>query len=187
LRLWGFAVRQIHLQIYRDTIYITIKMKTTNLQLRDYQAISEFRYQIRRFLAFSERAAAGAGLEPQQHQLLLAIRGVPADRKVRIADLAERLQIRHHSAAELVDRMAVKGLVQRIQGEEDRREVMVRLTDRGSRILRALTVIHKDELRRAAPLLVAALGNLTAPKRTHSRPAKAAKRRVFKQERPGAG
>ena len=123
----------------------------------DYRALAEFRYQIRRFLAFSENAASAIGIEPQQHQLLLAVQGMPAGHKVRIGDLAERLQIRHHSAVELVGRMEAKGLVVRVPGETDRREVHVRLTPRGNRILRALTVIHRDELRRAAPALVSSL------------------------------
>jgi DNA-binding MarR family transcriptional regulator len=126
----------------------------------DYRALSEFRYQIRRYVAFSESAASVAGVEPQQHQLLLAVQGMPAGHKVRIGDLAERLQIRHHSAVELVGRMEAKGLVVRVPGETDRREVHVRLTPRGSRILRALTVLHREELRRAAPALVSTLRRL---------------------------
>ena len=123
----------------------------------DYRSLAEFRYQIRRFVAFSENAASDAGVEPQQHQLLLAVQGMPAGHKVRIGDLAEKLQIRHHSAVELVGRMESKGLVTRVPGETDRREVHVRLTTRGSRILRALTVMHREELRRAAPALVSTL------------------------------
>lgn len=123
----------------------------------DYRALAELRYQIRRFLAFSEEAASKAGIEPQQHQLLLAVQGMPAGHKVRIGDLAERLQIRHHSAVELVGRMEAKGLVVRVPGEIDRREVHVRVTPRGSRILRALTLIHREELRRAGPTLVSSL------------------------------
>jgi len=95
--------------------------------------------------------------QPQQHQLLLAVQGMPAGHKVRIGDLAERLQIRHHSTVELVGRMEAKRLVVRVPGETDRREVHVRLTPRGNRSLRALTVIHRDELRRAAPALVSSL------------------------------
>jgi DNA-binding MarR family transcriptional regulator len=145
------------------------------LTAADYRALGEFRYLIRRFLAFSENAASAAGVEPQQHQLLLAVQGIPADHKVRIGDLAERLQIRHHSAVELVGRMEAKGLVVRVPGETDRREVYVRLTPRGSRLLRTLTVIHREELRRAAPALVSALRRICeatkpATDRARSRP-----------------
>jgi DNA-binding MarR family transcriptional regulator len=143
-----------------------------DLKLSDYQAIAEFRYQIRRFLRFSEEAAVQVGLEPQQHQALLAVQGMPLGGRARIADIAERLQIRHHSAVELVSRMVDKGLIQRVQGKSDRREVSVRLSPRGSRILQALTVSHRDELRRAAPVLVETLSKLTRPMRANDGQAK---------------
>jgi len=133
------------------------KSVSSKLKLADYQALAEFRYQIRRFLRFSEDAARAAGLEPQQHQLLLAIKGMPGSRCARISDLAERLQIQHHSTVELVDRLAARGLVSRALSEDDRREVHVQLTARGEGLLKALTLHHKNELRRAAPALAAAL------------------------------
>jgi len=88
----------------------------------DYEALAEFRYQIRRFLHFSENAARAAGLEPQHHQLMLALRAVAGRRGARIVDLAERLQIQHHSAVELITRLEEKGLVRRTRSVEDRRE-----------------------------------------------------------------
>ena len=127
-----------------------------------YQALAEFRYQIRRFLRFSEEAARKAGLEPQHHQLMLALKGIPAGQEPRIAHLAERLQLRHHSAVELVDRLAKKGLIQRTRSELDRREVHVKLTRRGDRVLRELTLHTRAELRSAAPTLVAALRKVMA-------------------------
>ena len=133
------------------------KQVPSNLKLADYQAIAEFRYQIRRFLRFSEDASRTVGLEPQQHQLLLAVKGMPGGRAARISDLAERLQIQHHSTVELVDRLAARGLVIRSLGEDDRREVYVQLSPRGEHILSGLTLHHKNELRSAAPALVAAL------------------------------
>jgi DNA-binding MarR family transcriptional regulator len=132
-----------------------------DFKLSDYQAIAEFRYQIRRFIRFSEEAASQAGLEPQQHQLLLAVKGMPNGRKARIADLADRLQIQHHSAVELVSRLVTKELVEKVPSETDRREVYVRLTAQGERLLRVLTLHHRDELRRTAPALVGALRELT--------------------------
>lgn len=122
-----------------------------------YRALADFRYQIRRFLRVSEEAARKAGLEPQHHQLMLALKGIPPGEEPRIAYLAERLQIRHHSGVELVDRLEKKGLIQRSRGERDRREVHVELTRRGERILRQLTLQMSEELRSAAPALVAAL------------------------------
>ena len=127
------------------------------LSLPDYRALSEFRYQIRKFLHFSQQIAAEAGLEPRQHQLLLAVKGLPEDRHPRIADLAERLQIRHHSAVELVNRLAAQGYVERQRGGTDRREVLISLTFKGEKILRQLSLPHRDELRTQGPALVAAL------------------------------
>src|SRR5215469_12255957 len=141
------------------------KRAPINLKLADYQAIAELRYQIRRFLRFSEDAARTAGLEPQQHQLLLAVKGMPGGRAARISDLAERLQIQHHSAVELVDRLAARGLASRTLGEDDRREVYVQLSPRGEHILGGLTLHHKNELRGAAPALVATLYEIAGTRR----------------------
>ena len=120
------------------------------LSLADYRALAEFRYQIRRFLRFSEDAARSAGIEPQHHQLMLAIKGKPDGEESRIAYLAERLQIRHHSAVELVDRLAERGLVTRTRGDQDHREVYVHLTARGERVLGELTVHTRGEIGRAS-------------------------------------
>jgi DNA-binding MarR family transcriptional regulator len=141
-----------------------------SIHLSDYQALAEFRYQIRRFLRFSEEAARQAGVEPQHHQLMLAVKGKPEGDEPRIADLAERLQIQHHSAVELVDRLVKRGLITRSRGEEDRREVYVQLTARGEQVLGELTVHTRAELRSAAPALVAALRKLTANERDRGRP-----------------
>jgi DNA-binding MarR family transcriptional regulator len=127
----------------------------------DYQALSEFRYQLRRYVRLSEEAARAAGVEPQQHQLMLAVKGLPEGEEPRIAYLAERLQIQHHSAVELVDRMEKKSLITRARGANDRREVHIQLTTRGDRVLAELTRQMREELRSAAPDLVATLRKLT--------------------------
>lgn len=142
---------------------------SSDLKHSDYAALADFRYQIRRFLHFSEEAARNAGVEPQHHQLMLAIRGAGGRTGCRIADLAERLQIKHHSAVELISRLEEKGLVQRSRGEEDRREMYISLTPRGEQVLRDLTLYHRNELRSAAPALIAALRQVAG--RTHQ-PAK---------------
>src|SRR5215831_21049454 len=98
-------------------------MPNSRLTQSDYQALAEFRYQIRRFQRFSEAAARNAGIEPQHHQIMLAIRGKPAREEASIGYLAERLQIQHHSAVELVDRLENNGLITRFRGSEDRRQV----------------------------------------------------------------
>jgi DNA-binding MarR family transcriptional regulator len=120
----------------------------------DYRSLAEVRYQIRRFLHFSEQAARATGIEPQQHQLLLAVRGLD---QPTISVLAERLQIQHHSAVELVDRLAERGLVLRSRAPSDRRQVLVQLTPRGEAELEKLAACHITELRENGPALVNAL------------------------------
>lgn len=122
----------------------------------DYQSLAEFRHQIRRFLHFSEQAARGAGLEPQQHQLLLALKGLEGAPPA-IGVLAERLQVQHHSAVELVDRLVERGLVARSRDPEDRRQVLIHLTGRGEAELEKLAMCHLEELRNNGPALVGAL------------------------------
>jgi DNA-binding MarR family transcriptional regulator len=127
------------------------------LTLSDYQALAEFRYQIRRFLHFSEQAVKGAGLERGQYQLMLAIKGMPAGVRPRIRELASRMEIRHNSAVELVNRLEAAGFVHRTRAQDDRREVLLALTPRGEKVLSELALHHHDELRSAGPELVAAL------------------------------
>jgi len=128
-----------------------------SLRLADYQALAEVRYQIRRFLHFSEQASRQAGLEPHQHQLLLALKGLPTGVRPRIRELAERLQIQHHSTVELANRLAARGYVRRQRIGEDRREVLLSLTPKGARALRDLSLHHRAELRTQGPTLIAAL------------------------------
>jgi DNA-binding MarR family transcriptional regulator len=123
----------------------------------EYEALAEIRYRIRRFLVFSEASARDVGIEPQQHQLLLAIRGLPEDVPPTIGRVAERLQIQHNSTVELVNRSCEKGLVEKHANAGDRREVRLQITARGMRLLEKLAVAHRNELRDAAPALVDAL------------------------------
>lgn len=136
-----------------------------NLTQRDYESLAEFRHQIRRFLRFSERAAREAGLEPRQHQLLLALKGLPANVRPKIAEVAERLQIQHHSAVELVNRLEVAGFVRRERGTEDRREVHLQLTPKGEKVLRELSLHHRSELRSQGPALLDSLEQLVSESR----------------------
>src|SRR5271155_904801 len=118
-------------------------MKTENVSLSQYQALSEFRYCIRKFLHFSENAARAAGLEPQQHQLLLAVKGFAGESGgPTIGYLAERLQLRHHSTVELIDRMEKRMMVCRRASEDDRRRVIVSLTKAGQSLLKKLSNQH---------------------------------------------
>ncbi|MBZ5605692.1 MAG: MarR family transcriptional regulator [Acidobacteriia bacterium] len=131
-----------------------------DLSLASYRHLAEFRHQIRKFIRYSEDAARAHGTEPQQHQLLLAIKGLPAGKLPTISELADRLQIRHHSAVELINRLADHGAVIRETAAEDRREVLIRLTPAGERTLRALSLEHRNELRKAAPQLMKALDSI---------------------------
>jgi DNA-binding MarR family transcriptional regulator len=119
----------------------------------DYVALSEFRYQIRRFLEFSQQAAKAVGLTAQQHQALLTIKGFPSGAAVAVGDLAERLRIRHHSAVELVDRLAKAGLVLRRVDADNQRRVLLSLTEQAETCLAELSAAHLDELARIEPAL----------------------------------
>ena len=130
---------------------------TSDLSPAEYRALAEFRYQIRRFLQFSAEAARNLGLEPQQHQLLLAMKGLPDEVRPTIGELAARLQIQHHSAVELADRLAGRGAVRREHAGADRREVQLRLTRHGGALLRRLSMTHHNELEKTGPVLVKAL------------------------------
>jgi DNA-binding MarR family transcriptional regulator len=128
-----------------------------DLEKSDYQALGAFRYQIRRFLHFSDDAARAEGLEPQQHQLLLAIKALPDPQGPTVGMLADYLLLRHHSAVGLIDRLAERGLVVRIRGAHDLRQVRVRLAPPGEEKLARLSSVHREELRTSGPLLVDAL------------------------------
>ena len=131
---------------------------TEDISPGQFRALSEFRYQIRKFQHFSEEATRAVGLEPQQHQLLLAVKGFDGEgRGPTIGFLAERLQVRHHSAVELIDRMEARAMVQRRTGERDRRQVIVALSDAGEQILKDLAAQHIAEIQQIGPGLVAAL------------------------------
>jgi DNA-binding MarR family transcriptional regulator len=130
------------------------------LSQSEYRALSDFRYQIRRFLRFSEEAAVAEGLEPQHHQMLLAIEGLDDPEGPTVGRLAEYLMIRHHSAVGLIDRLEARGLVERVRGEDDRRTVRVRIAAEGIDKLKRLSDLHREELRQSGPALVSALGRI---------------------------
>lgn len=127
------------------------------LEPEEYQRLEEFRFQIRRFLHFSETAAREAGIEPQQHQALLVLKGMPAGCSPTVGHLAERLLLKHHSAVGLVDRLQSLGLVARRTSREDARQILVELTAKGERILHRLSIAHRAELEETGPKLAAAL------------------------------
>ena len=127
----------------------------------EYEALAAFRYSLRRFLRFSEEAAHSVGLTPHQHQALLAIKGFPGRNRVTVSELAERLQIRHHTAVELTDRLVAEALVERQPSSTDHRQVYVTLSKKGFKILEQLSAVHKEELRRLGPQLRQILSDLS--------------------------
>jgi DNA-binding MarR family transcriptional regulator len=127
------------------------------LAVEDYRGLAEFRRLIRKFLHFSEATAKEHGIEPQQHQLLLAVQGLPEGVKPTIREIAGRLFLQHHSAVELVNRLEARGAVARQPGGEDKREVWVRLTPEGHGLLRRLALAHRNELEKSGPELSRAL------------------------------
>ncbi len=133
---------------------------THDLSREQYRELAEFRRQIRRFLHFSETTAKEHGIEPQQHQLLLAVHGLPDDVKPTIREIASRLFIQHHSAVELVNRLEQTGAIARHPGTDDKREVWIRLTPAGRATLRRLALAHRTELERTGPELAATLKSI---------------------------
>jgi DNA-binding MarR family transcriptional regulator len=131
------------------------------ITLSEYQSLAEFRYQLRCFLHFSEQAARAVGLEPQQHQLLLTLKGLPQGKLATVSELAERLQIQHHSAVELINRMVERKLLVRTRNESDQRKVIISLTSNGEEVLRKLSLLHRLELRSSGPELIHALHAVT--------------------------
>jgi DNA-binding MarR family transcriptional regulator len=123
----------------------------------EMQLLAKVRFEIRRFLQFSEHAALAAGLEPQQHQLLLQVAGVPDGTSATISHIARAMCLQHHSTVELSKRCESAGLVQRTQDTEDRRRVVVTLTGHGWTALRGLSEVHAQQLSELAPGLIHAL------------------------------
>ena len=118
------------------------------LDKADFEALARFRSGIRRYLRFSEVTVRRHGLTPQQYQLLLALKGFPDREWATIRELAERLQLRHHSVVELVDRAQGQDLVARAANPDDARSVRILLTAQGEEVLGRLSALHRDELRR---------------------------------------
>jgi DNA-binding MarR family transcriptional regulator len=125
------------------------------------KTLAEFRYQLRRFLLFSECAALEAGLHPQQHQLLLQVAGAPEKTAVTISYAAKRLALKHNSAVELVDRSEREGLLERRADAGDKRRAILRLTRKGRLILGRLADSHAEELNELAPRLTKVLKPLS--------------------------
>ena len=138
---------------------------TTDLTCAQYRDLAEFRRQIRQFLFVSEAIAREHGIEAQQHQLLLAVHGLPEGAKPTIREIADRLFIQHNSAVELVNRLEKTGAIARHAGAEDKREVWIRLTRTGRSMLRKLVLAHRTELERSGPELARTLDSILRPQK----------------------
>ena len=133
------------------------------------RTLAEFRFELRRFLHFSESAAVEEGLHPQQHQLLLQVAGAPDDAVVTIAYAAERLGLRHNSVVELVNRSEGEGLLLRVADPEDQRRALLRVTRQGKQALARLSGNHAREIQELAPRLVRTLEDICAMERARTR------------------
>ena len=133
---------------------------TASLRPGDYRVLAQFRHALRIFLRMSEDAARAAGLTPAQHQLLLAVKGAPGGTPPSTSEVAELLQQRVHSVVELAGRAVEAGLLERRVDPRDGRRQLLSLTPRGEQRLAALSVIHRDELRRFRGELAAILREL---------------------------
>jgi DNA-binding MarR family transcriptional regulator len=130
------------------------------LTTNHYRQLAAFRHEMRKFQAFSEQAARDSGIEPQQHQLLLALRGLPEGLRPTIGTIAERLCVQHHTAVALVDKLERRELLVRERGSTDRREVLLRLTPGSDALLRQLSELHRQQLLVVGPAMVGALGDI---------------------------
>ena len=141
------------------------------LSRSEYEMLAAFRYRLRQFHSFSEKAAEGLGLTQQQYQALLAVRAHPGPGLLTISELAAQLLIKHHSAVGMVNRLAEQGMVKREPSEEDGRKVGIRLTPTGQRVFDKLATVHRAELARIGPDLArlmsyfAGKGRGTRPRR----------------------
>jgi DNA-binding MarR family transcriptional regulator len=139
---------------------LTMASPLRTVSQEDYQLLASFRYALRRFLRFSEEAALSAGITPQQHQALLAIKGFPGPHPITIGELAERLQIQHHSVVGLTNRLASLKLARKVRSQEDRRQVCLQLLPKGEAILADLSAAHREQLRRMGPEMKSVISKL---------------------------
>jgi DNA-binding MarR family transcriptional regulator len=130
-----------------------VRRKGSALTKANYEALAEFRWELRKFLAFSEAAATNAGLTPQQHQLMLSIKGAHDRDSLSIVEISDRLLLRHHTVVELVDRLSDLGMVQRNPDPTDGRKIQVTLTKSGNATIDKLSSIHVEELKNIRPTL----------------------------------
>jgi DNA-binding MarR family transcriptional regulator len=128
-----------------------MKVQKNKITKAHYETLAELRYALRQFLRFSENAAHAVGVTPQQHQAMLVVKGFPGRDDITIGELAERLQILHHSAVGLANRLVAEKYARRLPDKTDRRQVRLTLTTRGETVLEKLSTTHREQLRRIGP------------------------------------
>jgi len=133
--------------------------KSAMLSDKDYRTLASVRAELRSFAHFTEKMTSAAGLTPQQHQILLALRAADGC-ALTIGQIAEAMFLKPHSASGMADRLQAMGLVERVRDQQDRRSIRLRLTERSHAILDSLGQAHRDELRRIRPLLISLLSQL---------------------------
>jgi len=138
----------------------------------DYEALAQFRHQLRKFLSLREAAARKSGLTPQQHQALLAIKGFSRAAPVSVGELADLLLVRHHTAVGMVYRMTKLGLLARIVDDNDSRRILLKPTRRGEQKLRTLSKMHLEELQAASLALTRILRSFRRSQRRYREPGK---------------
>ena len=160
---WKLQQPTCHNVSILDIFLPLLKIMSLKLQSHDYEALASFRYAMRKFLRFSkEELAARAELTPEQYEALLAIRAFGSKHGLTIGDLSERLQVKHHTAINLVDKLANRNLIVRRSSTEDRRHVYAQLTPKGSDMLSSVAAIHRRELKMRSPEMIDALKRLQA-------------------------
>lgn len=127
--------------------------RSLEITKKHYETLAAWRHALRQFLRFSQDAARAAGIPPQQHQALLVIKGAPDRNFATVGEIADSLQLKHHSAVGLIDRLAARQLVRRDASTEDRRRIEVRLTGKGEALIQRLSAVHLRELRQLGPQL----------------------------------
>lgn len=162
------------------------KGKPKPLNPAEYRALAEFRYQIRRYLRFMEEKAREAGQNPQQYQLILALKGLPAGTGPTIGALAERLQLNHNSMVELVDRCEKRGLLRRTRSGSDRRQVELAITAEGDSFLGKLATAGREELRSIGPILAQNIQHLISQDARPPKPGSAAMRKTGGSKKTGS-
>ena len=136
-------------------------MRIPRLLPDDYEALANFRYAMRKFLSFSKHALASeARMTPEQYEALLTLKAFAGSTGLTITQLSERLQVKHHTAVSLVDRLEALGFVRRTPGVTDRRHVFVRLTAVGARTLSKVAILHREEMRNRSAEMIEALTRL---------------------------